>query len=70
MIYISLLGLVATAAAIDNFTMSVNPPPVPGSDFTITWNPSSTGEIVILLNAFDPSNPSLDIITSTDTLVG
>jgi hypothetical protein len=47
---------------LDNFTTSVPPPPVPGMPFTITWNPDTSGEIAILLNIFDPANPTLDIV--------
>ncbi len=67
---VALGAFTAVANAVDNFTMSVSPPPVPGKPFTITWNPDTSGEVVILLNVFDPSNPTLDIILFADMLAG
>ncbi|TAQ84346.1 hypothetical protein B7494_g7332 [Chlorociboria aeruginascens] len=60
--------LTAGLANAVNFTMSVDPPPTPGTNFDITWSPVSSGQVSVLLNNFDPDNPTLPIITTSDTL--
>jgi hypothetical protein len=67
---VAVVGLAAVTNALDNFTMSVSPPPVPGKPFAITWNPDTSGDVEILLNNFDPMNPTLDIILFADMLAG
>ena len=58
--------LTAVTNAVDNFTMSASPSPVPGMPFTLTWNPDTSGEIAILLNNFDHVYQTLDIVTFAD----
>jgi hypothetical protein len=66
--FVTFWGLAAITNALDDFTMNVSPPPVPGKPFTITWNPDTSGDVEILLNVFDPMNPTLDIILYPDLL--
>lgn len=54
---ISLLIAVTGAIPTVDFTMSLNPPPTPGSEFKITWAPSFASQKVTLsLNYYDVFN--------------
>lgn len=61
-----ILRFVAIAAAQKlEFTMSVSPPPEPGSRFNITWAPVVAGRLTIRLNSFDPLFLTFPIITTS-----